>query len=234
MARLSRFCPPDIPQHVIQRGNNRTVCFSDHHDFAAYANWLKLYSEEFQVAIHAWVFMTNHVHLLVTPANWNGVSQMMQALGRRYVRYFNHRHHRTGTLWEGRFKSNIVQSETYLLNCYKYIELNPVRARMVEHPSNYVWSSYRCNGLGTESNLCTAHEEYLKLGCGKNERLEAYRVLIQTHMDAQLINRIRNAVNKGHALGEKHFRKKMADIYGRRVGPAKMGRPKKVSSDPTF
>lgn len=206
----------------------------DQHDFAAYASWLKLYSEEFKVAIHAWVFMTNHVHLLVTPTSWNGVSMMMQALGRRYVRHFNHRHQRTGTLWEGRFKSNVIQSETYLLNCYRYIELNPVRANMVKDPADYVWSSYGCNGLGVASTLCTAHDEYLKLGSGKNERLETYRALFKTHMDIQLIAQIRKAVNKGHALGHQSFKDRLVKIYGRRVGSARIGRPKKVSSDPTF
>ncbi len=164
MARLPRICPPSIPQHVIQRGNNRSICFTGDQDFSAYANWLLEYSREYNVAVHAWVFMTNHVHLLVTPANSSGLSSMMQALGRRYVRYFNYQYRRTGTLWEGRFKSSLVQSETYLLQCYRYIELNPVRANMVDDPSAYTWSSYHCNALGIESKLCTPHEEYLKLG----------------------------------------------------------------------
>ncbi len=115
MSRLPRISPPGIPQHVIQRGNNRSICFADEQDFSAYANWLKQYSIEFNIAIHAWVFMTNHVHLLVTPTHVNGLSAMMQALGRRYVRYFNYQYSRSGTLWEGRFKSSLIQSESYLL-----------------------------------------------------------------------------------------------------------------------
>jgi putative transposase len=125
MARLPRFCPAGISHHIVQRGNNRSVCFVDEQDFATYASWLNEYADEFEVAVHAWVFMTNHVHLLVTPQHDRGVSGLMQALGRRYVRYFNRRYQRTGTLWEGRFRSSLVQSETYLLQCYRYIELKP-------------------------------------------------------------------------------------------------------------
>jgi putative transposase len=227
MARLPRLCPPGIPQHVIQRGNNRSICFASDEDFSAYAHWIKEYSQEYAVAVHAWVFMTNHVHLLVTPSNTRGVSAMMQALGRRYVRYFNHQYRRTGTLWEGRFKSGPVQSEKYLLQCYRYIELNPVRADMVNEPSAYAWSSYRCNGLGIESGLCTPHDEYLKLGKSQDNRLRAYRALFKAHVDGELLVQIRGSVNKGLALGSEHFKDEVERLYGRRVRPAKMGRPKK-------
>ena len=227
MARLPRICPPEIPQHVVQRGNNRSICFVAEQDFSAYANWLKQYSKEFHVAVHAWVFMTNHVHLLVTPTNNDGLSLMMQALGRSYVRYFNHQYRRTGTLWEGRFKSSLVQSENYLLQCYRYIELNPVRAYMVDEPSEYAWSSYKCNGLGVETELCTPHVEYLKLGKSKVKRLRAYRALFEAHVDSELLEQIRGSVNKGLALGSDHFKDEVESLYGRRVRPAKMGRPKK-------
>jgi len=227
MARLPRFCPSGIPQHVIQRGNNRSICFADEQDFSAYANWLKQYSNGFSVAIHAWVFMTNHVHLLVTPSSNNGISAMMQALGRRYVRYFNYQNHRTGTLWEGRFKSSLVQSEKYLLQCYRYIELNPVRAGMIDDPSEYIWSSYRCNGLGVESEIWTPHEEYLKLGKTKANRLLAYRELFKTHVASEIIDQIRDSVNKGLALGNDRFKCEIESLYDRRLRPAKMGRPKK-------
>jgi len=227
MARLPRICPPGIAQHVIQRGNNRSVCFADEQDFSAYANWLKEYSQKFDVAVHAWVFMTNHVHLLVTPSNSNGLSAMMQALGRRYVQYFNYQYRRSGTLWEGRFKSSLVQSEIYLLQCYRYIELNPVRADIVGDPSAYVWSSYHCNGLGIESDLCTPHEEYLKLAKQKEKRLQAYRALFKAHIDGELLEQLRGSVNKGLALGNDRFKDEVETLYGRRVRPAIMGRPKK-------
>jgi putative transposase len=128
MARLKRLCPVGIPQHIIQRGNNRQVFYED---MAAYANWLKEFATKYQVEVHAWVFMTNHVHLLITPQQENAISKMMQALGRQYVRYYNYTYKRSGTLWEGRFKSCVIQSTDYLLLCYRYIELNPVRAGMV-------------------------------------------------------------------------------------------------------
>jgi len=201
MARLSRVCPIGMPQHVIQRGNNRQVCFADEQDFTAYAGWLKGYSKKYQVDIHAWVLMTNHVHLLCTPRGQNAVSHMMQSLGRHYVRYFNFSYKRTGTLWEGRFKSCLVQEETYLIQLYRYIELNPVRAGMVEQPSDYVWSSYPINALGKVSELCTPHAVYLALGKDANERQASYRELFKHHVDGKLLEDIRLAVNKGMALG---------------------------------
>lgn len=228
MARLPRLCPPGFSQHVIQRGNNRSICFASEQDFAAYANWLKEYSQKFHVSIHAWVFMTNHVHLLVTPTINNGLSEMMQALGRRYVQYFNYQHDRSGTLWEGRFRSNVVQSESYLLQCYRYIELNPVRAGMVDDPSEYHWSSYRCNAFGIKSELCTPHEEYLKLGRRKEvKRLAAYRTLFKAHIGGELLEQIRGSVNKGLVLGNDRFKNEVAMLSGQRTRPAKMGRPKK-------
>lgn len=232
MARLPRFSPPGLPQHVIQRGNNRSMCFSDNRDFSAYAHWLKEYSVKFDVSIHAWVFMTNHVHLLVTPNKDGALSDMMQALGRRYVRHFNDRYSRTGTLWEGRFKSSLIQSKVYLLHCYRYIELNPVRAAMVADPAEYAWSSYQHNGLGIATALCTPHEEYRKLGRNLAERISAYRALVKAQFDDELLYQIRSAANKGLALGNDRFKDVVEIKYCRRVRPAKMGRPKKIRSDP--
>ena len=225
MARLSRVCPIGMPQHVIQRGNNRQVCFADEQDFAAYAGWLKGYSKKYQVDIHAWVLMTNHVHLLCTPRGQNAVSHMMQSLGRHYVRYFNFSYKRTGTLWEGRFKSCLVQEETYLIQLYRYIELNPVRAGMVEQPSDYVWSSYPINALGKVSELCTPHAVYLALGKDANERQASYRELFKHHVDGKLLEDIRLAVNKCMALGSERFKTEIESLSGRRMTAKKMGRP---------
>ena len=190
MARLPRLGPADIPQHVIQRGNNRQVCFVGDQDFSVYTDRLKQYSEEFSVDIHAWVLMTNHVHLLVTPKKTGSVSKMMQALGRYYVRYFNRMYCRTGTLWEGRFKSNLVQTERYFLACQRYIELNPVRAAMVSDPGDYVWSSYQSHSLGRNVEMWKPHSEYLKLGNTPNERQYAYRALFSAHVEGQMIEDI--------------------------------------------
>ncbi len=225
MARLSRVCPIRMPQHVIQRGNNRQVCFADEQDLEAYAGWLKGYSKKYQVDIHAWVLMTNHVHLLCTPRGQNAVSHMMQSLGRHYVRYFNFSYKRTGTLWEGRFKSCLVQEETYLIQLYRYIELNPVRAGMVEQPSDYVWSSYPINALGKVSELCTPHAVYLALGKDANERQASYRELFKHHVDGKLLEDIRLAVNKCMALGSERFKTEIESLSGRRMTAKKMGRP---------
>ena len=224
MARLSRLCPVGIPQHIVQRGNNRQVCFNGDEDMAAYANWLKEFSIKFQVEIHAWVFMTNHVHLLVTPRLENGVSKMMQALGRQYVRYFNYTYKRSGTLWEGRFKSCVIQSADYLLKCYRYIELNPVRAGMVNYPDEYRWSSYHANALGFESGLRIPHDEYLRLGNSVEERLIAYRSLFQYCLEPDFLKKVRNAVQKNLALGEDRFKQQIEDNFKRRVTLLKVGR----------
>lgn len=228
MARLPRFCPKGYPQHIIQRGNNRQACFFTDDDYASYACWLKEYALEFGVDIHAWVFMSNHVHLLVTPQSDESISMMMQALGRRYVRYFNRAHSRTGTLWEGRFKSCLIQAEQYLLNVYKYIELNPVRANMVADPADYHWSSYHCNALGVASSFCVPHEVYMRLGTTEIERKAAYLALFKRRQSHAVIKNIRETIQKDLALGNACFKRKLERIYGRRVTPNKCGRPKSV------
>lgn len=226
MARLLRICPPGIPQHIIQRGNNRQVCFAAEQDFAVYAHWLHESSDKYGVAIHAWVFMTNHVHILASPREQGGISRMMQRVGRHYVRYFNKAYQRTGTLWEGRFKSCVVDADNYLLICQRYIELNPVRAKMVADPANYRWSSYHCNGLGKASNLWRPHEVYMRLGRSELERLASYRALFTVHLDDALLANIRASTHKGLALGSDRFKDQVAALTGRRVTPGKRG-PKK-------
>jgi len=228
MPRKTRLCPPGVAQHVIQRGNNRQVCFCADEDYAVYAHWLREAATKFRVQIHAWVFMTNHVHLLVTPVEPEGVSRMMQQLGRWYVRYFNKTYRRSGTLWEGRFKSCLVQSTEYLLQCYRYIELNPVRASMVNDPVDYKWSSYRCNGIGVESGLLTAHQEYLSLGANKQERLENYRSLFRYQVDVALLTEIRESLNMGLVLGSERFKDEIEAALAKKARPGISGRPKKI------
>ena len=225
MARLKRLCPPGIAQHVIQRGNNRQLCFGCDEDTVFYVHWLKEYAKQFNVQVHAWVLMTNHVHLLATPMEKDGLSKLMQFLGRRYVQYFNRSYRRTGTLWEGRFKSCLVQSEEYLLQCYRYIELNPVRAKMVADPAEYKWSSYRANALGIKTDLCTPHPQYLALGETEFLRMVAYRQLFCGQLDRKLIEEIRVTVNKGMALGNARFKQELEALFSRRVQPGKPGRP---------
>jgi len=225
MARLPRISPVGVPVHVIQRGNNRQACFGAIEDYSAYLGWLKEYSEKYAVDIHTWVLMTNHIHLLCTPQQDGAVSLMMQSVGRRYVQYFNYQYQRSGTLWEGRYKSCLVQAERYLIEVYRYIELNPVRAKMVEDPSEYVWSSYQINALAKDSSLCTPHPEYLRLGSTKDKRTKNYRAIFTHHVEGDLLEEIRSSVNKGMALGHDRFKDEIEKLTGRRVKPKKVGRP---------
>jgi len=197
----------------------------------AYLNWLKEFSKKYLVDVHAWVLMTNHVHILCTPYEDGAVSKMMQSIGRMYVRYFNYTYQRSGTLWEGRFKSSLIQSERYLLELHRYIELNPVRADMVDEPSEYSWSSYGCNALGVESELQTPHELYLALGKTKQDRLENDRQLFEAHIGVDLLKNIRDSVNKGLALGNKRFVAQIEELTDKRISPRKAGRPRKLLDD---
>jgi putative transposase len=228
MARRERVSLLGVPQHVIQRGNNRQVCFVGDEDFEQYESWLKAYSIKYGVEIHAWVFMTNHVHLLCTPLADKAISLMMQALGRQYVRYFNGKYRRTGTLWEGRFKSSIVDAEAYLFELYRYIELNPVRAGMVALPEEYYWSSYRVNALGELNDLCTPHVLLLGLGRDSIERMEHYRALFDLALDDGLMSDVRKSTSAGMAIGREKFKSEMALLAGRRVSLGVPGRPKKT------
>ncbi|MBO1924370.1 transposase [Thiomicrorhabdus sp. 6S3-12] len=225
MARLERITPAGVPVYLIQRGNNRQVIFADESDFKAYLHWLQEYSEKFSVSIHAWCLMTNHVHLLCTGDADDSISKMMQSIGRQYVRYFNHKYQRTGTLWEGRFRSCLVDADSYLFELYRYIELNPVRASMVESPDEYPWSSYRINALGVESDLCTPHERYLALGNSGYERQKSYRDVFQILTSKPLIEDIRQSTNKGMAIGSEKFKTEIELLTGRRVHASKAGRP---------
>jgi putative transposase len=226
MPRKPRVSLTDVAEHVIQRGNNRQAIFTCEGDMKAYITWLKQYSKKYKVAIHAWVLMTNHVHILCSPSTPLAISQMMQSLGRMYVMYFNKTYKRSGTLWEGRYRSCLVQNDQYLLELYRYIELNPVRAGMVKEPSNYTWSSYQCNGLGKHSDLLTAHPTYLNINDNVNMRQASYRALFTHHVESKLIEEIRLATNKGLALGNDEFKLKVEVLSGTSVIEGKRGRPK--------
>jgi len=226
MARKPRFNLIGIPQHVIQRGNNREPCFYSVSDYQRYLHDLENAAIKNNCAIHAYVLMTNHVHILVTPFKSHGVSHMMQDLGRKYVYYINHTYKRTGTLWEGRFKSSLVDSEKYLLTCMRYIELNPVRASMVMHPGEYPWSSYASNAMGESNALIQQHILYEQLGSNKCNQQYLYRELFKHHLDDVDIHSIREAVNQELVLGRDDFKEKIKQMTKRQVKPAPMGRPK--------
>jgi len=179
MPRRPRLTLPNVPLHLIQRGNNRQACFVADEDYRNYLDWLREYADKAGCRIHAYVLMTNHVHLLVSAERGSASGEMMKALGQRYVQYFNKTYRRSGTLWEGRYRSCPTEAETYLLACQRYIELNPVRAAMVEHPADYRWSSYRANAQGEASPLVSLHEVYLSLGSDAESRQSAYRELFR-------------------------------------------------------
>ncbi|XGA79196.1 transposase [Halomonas sp. CH40] len=225
MPRKPRVSLPGVPEHIIQRGNNRQVIFTSDEDMEAYAAWLQDYAKQFDVAVHAWVLMSNHVHLLCTPQTPNAVSQLMQFVGRRYVQYFNRRYQRSGTLWEGRFRSCLVQEESYLLQLYRYIELNPVRAGMVVDPADYRWSSYQGNGLGKRIKLLTPHPLYLTLGNTDEQRQQNYRELFRYQVEGKLLEDIRNASNKGLVLGNGRFVEEVEALTGKKLSEGKRGRP---------
>ena len=227
MARKPRFNLPGIPQHVIQRGNNREPCFFSEQDNQFYLDALQTASQKAGCAIHAYVLMSNHVHLLVTPGTAGCIATMMQALGSRYVRYINAVYRRTGTLWEGRYKSCVVDSGRYLLTCYCYIELNPVRAGMVHAPGAYRWTSYRHNALGQADELISAHESYHELGASREARCHAYRALFRHYLDEHELLAIRVSANEELVYGSDPFKDKIELMARRRTRRGRAGRPGK-------
>ncbi|MGZ8256644.1 MAG: REP-associated tyrosine transposase [Gallionella sp.] len=227
MARLPRFVIPNQPQHLIVRGNNRSAIFCADADYRFYLEKLQLACSTHGCKVHAYVLMTNHVHLLITPQEEHSLSKTIQMLGRYYVQYYNYTYQRTGTLWEGRYKASLIDSEAYLLTCMRYIELNPVRAGMVSHPSEYPWSSYRHNALGEESALVTPHLEFLRLDKLTEARQATYRELFNHHIDAKSITEIRDATNKAWVLGNARFKQCIQRQLDRRVEPCARGGDRK-------
>ena len=231
MARLPRYVIPGQPQHIIQRGNNRQAIFATDQDFQFFRDALVEASGRFGLAIHAYVFMTNHIHLLATPLYADSISKTLQSVGRRYVQYFNFTYKRTGTLWEGRYRSTVVDTESYLLKLMHYIDMNPVRAGMTAHPREYPWSSYARYATGDEganSAWLAPHQQYEALGLDKNAKQAAYRQLFRQTMSDVDLNAIRDAPNKGWALGNDRFHTEIESLGARRAVSKGRGRPRKV------
>lgn len=228
MARLRRVSPIGVPVHVIQRGNAKQDCFKDDEDREKYLSIFSDAKDKYKVDVHAWVLMSNHVHFLCTPLMENALSQMMQSVGRFYVRYFNKKYDRTGTLWEGRFKSCLVDSELYVLELYRYIELNPVRAGMVEDVVDYRWSSYSVNRLGNVDNFIKHHDCYLSLADNQTDRSKEYIKFINEQMEETNLISIRSSINKGLILGSDEFGTFIEKHTGMRVTPRSPGRPKSI------
>ena len=217
MARLPRIVIPGQPLHVIQRGNNRQAIFFATADYHKYLDVLREARNKYGCMIHAYVLMTNHVHLLVTPEQSDSVSQMMQGLGRSYVRYINSVYRRSGTLWEGRYKSALIDSECYLMTCSRYIELNPVRAGMVSDPGGYQWSSYRANALGAVDQCVSPHGLYQALGGNDDQRQQAYRGLFAHQIDPVDITLLRNHTQQCTVVGSERFQEEIHQMLKRRV-----------------
>ncbi|NHZ95770.1 transposase [Massilia sp. CCM 8734] len=224
MPRRPRLTVPDIPLHIIQRGNNRLPCFFTEADYLVYLDMLRLSAQQAGCRVHAYVLMTNHVHLLVSPQSCSSPAIMMKALGERYVPYVNRRRSRTGTLWEGRYRSCLVQDAQYLFVCQRYIELNPVRAGMATHPLDYRWSSYQANAYGERNNIIEPHILYDALGAERFERELRYRALFEEEMPWEMVEQLRHATHQNAVFGSEEFIDQMAiasenDVMPRRRGP---------------
>lgn len=225
MARQPRLTLPDYPHHIIQRGNNRQVIFADAQDFESMRAILAENAKKFGVAVHAYVLMDNHFHLLATPSTAQGLPLMMQAVGRSYVRRFNQRHSRTGTLWEGRYRSTLIETERYLLACMVYMDLNPVRAGMVTQPQAWRWSSH-AHYLGqTHEAWMTPHALVWELGNTPFAREAAYKSLVDAGVASSQQAALTTATLSGWALGDAHFVDALQKKSTRRMAKSKVGRP---------
>jgi putative transposase len=225
MPRRPRTHLDNVPLHIVQRGHNRAPCFFAEEDYFTYLHWLSEALKETGCALHAYALMTNHVHLLLTPSRAALVPRLMISLGRRYVQYINTTYRRTGTLWDSRYKSSLIQAETYLLSCMRYIELNPVRAAMVDDPAHYRWTSYRANALGQASDLLVPHAVFLGLGRSDAARRQAYRALFRPHLEQAAIDDIRLALNQSQPLGDSRFHGMIELVMGERRQARPRGRP---------
>lgn len=215
MPRKPRMYLPGVPSHIVQRGNDRQACFFEKENYQFYLHCLEDACKRYGVLVHAYVLMTNHVHLLMTPSDEYGISRVMQLMGNRYVQYINKRYRRSGTLWEGRHKASLIDVERYLLACYRYIELNPVRAGIVDNPADYRWSSYRHNAEGISSTIVTAHEVFLAISHRDEVRRQGYRELFHAGLNNDEVKAIRKAATFSMPLGSNRFKSDIEAMLGR-------------------
>lgn len=229
MPRKPRIYAPGVTCHIVQRGNNRSACFFAEDDFKIYINSLTEALNQYNVQLHAFVLMTNHVHLLMTPTTAEGISRVMQSVGRSYVTTINRLYQRTGTLWEGRHKACLIDSEHYFMACQRYIELNPVRANMVQHPSEYKWSSYQYHGVGKQITCLTPHPLYQALGANDKQRQYQYRSLFSNALHPEQLHQIRKCLNHNYPLGSDKFKAEIEANLNVRFGHLAPGHPSKQS-----
>ena len=231
MPRRSRIVAAGFPMHVILRGIDRAAIFFAEGDYRMFLGTLAALAESESIRVHAYVLMTNHVHLLITPRTDRGPAQLMKRLGQRYVQHINRTYRRTGTLFEGRFRSAVIETDGYLFACQRYIELNPVRASMVRTPEDYRWSSYRCNALGVADPVITPHPLYLDLADADEARRSRYCGFFADALSPDMLTALRDATNGGFVLGSQRFQKQIATMVGRRTWPGTSGRPRKERAD---
>ena len=229
MPRKPRFVVPGLPVHIVQRGNNRQVIFFEEYDYRVYLSLLDEAASRYDCQIHAYVLMTNHTHILATPGETMSVSRVMQYVGRHYVPYVNEKYQRSGTLWEGRYKATIVETSACLMACHRYIELNPVRAGMVQLPEEYPWSSYHRNGLRQSDALITPYPDYRNLGVNDVARARSYRLLFEQGLSDENLSSIRDYTQSGTPLGSAKFKDQIEATLAMKTGQPRQGRPKKDS-----
>jgi putative transposase len=226
MARLPRYAIKNHPQHIIQQGRDGQQIFFADQDYQYFHDCLDAAAYNYQLKVHAYVLMPDHVHILATPGNTDSISRTTQSIGRNYVQYFNECYGGSGTLWEGRYRATVVESKRYLLTCCRYIEMNPVRNGLVKTAADYRWSSYAHNALGKTDEMITAHKEYLQLGGDDKSRNKTYRAMFRQTLSAEQVQQITDATFKGWVLGDSSFARKIEKLSGRRATQLPKGRPK--------
>jgi putative transposase len=225
MPKKQRMYQPSIPSHIVQRGNDRKPCFFEYENYLFFLDCLENAIRRYQVAVHAYVLMTNHIHLLMTPSTESSISRVMHLVGNRYIQYINKKYGRTSRLWEGRHKASLVDAQRYLLTCYRYIEMNPIRAGMVGHPSHYRWSSYRHHAGGSRSSIIEDLETFQRLAPTTSQRILYYRSLFHDDLDIHELEAARKAATFSMPLGDSCFKTKIEATLGRSIGHAKRGTP---------
>jgi putative transposase len=230
MARLTRYYIKNQPQHIIQRGMDQQDIFFDGVDYQYYVDCLYAAAYNNDLKVHAYVLLPNQVNLLVSPGEENSISRTLQSLGRNYAQHFNDNYENQGSLWEGRYRATVLDPSEYLLRCSCYIENSPVRAGLTKNPKAYQWSSYAHNALGKADEGITEHRIYKQLGKTEKERSQAYRALFKPTLTAEELTTISDATNKGWALGNAKFIKKIEQLTNRRASPLPKGRPKKTKT----
>ncbi|MES9899160.1 MAG: transposase [Sedimenticola sp.] len=230
MPRRTRMYIPEPRYYIIQRGNNHEACFIEPENYQFYIELWQELSKRYGVDVHAYCLMTNHIHFLATPSTETALSNTMKVVGSRYAQYINKKYKRTGTLWEGRHRASLVQQNRYLLTCYRYIELNPVRAGMVLRPEEYRWSSYGSNGWG-DGSWITPHQEYFRLGGDPVVRYHAYRELFKVQLSEENLHLIRKAAHYCQPVSNDRFREEIELKYGVKLGQMIRGRPREKSRE---